>query len=304
MEQATVEAVVELARQQQQVVLRRQLNRLGFTTRLIDRRVTRGWLTPVLPGAYLVGPGPSRPWHRVVAASLLAGPEAVVSHWTAARVHQLPALPPPGHPELEVSLPLSVDRRLAEVSVHRVRAVPAEEVTLVRGIRVVAPARALVDIAADLEPAALERLLDEGALAGRWTLEQVAAALARSGPRAGVGSLRALMRWRDGRADRVDLEERAARVLACTNPVLQHQVIVGGRVFVVDLAWPAVKVAAECEGWAVRSRSRSKFDHERRKFNLLAVHGWTVVHLTAAMSDEEMRSAVVPLLLRAASERR
>ncbi len=109
------------------------------------------------------------------------------------------------------------------------------------------------------------------------------------------------MRTGAGRAD-VDLEARAAQALASLGPFeLQYQLVLDGRVYIIDLAWPLYRVAVECDGWEVRSRSRGKFDADRRKENHLASHGWTVVHLTSAMSDDEMRAAVVSVLLRAAA---
>lgn len=121
--------------------------------------------------------------------------------------------------------------------------------------------------------------------------------------RPGSAVLRELLEPRRGEpvGDSV-LEQRAARALAGLGPfMLGHQEVIEGGVVVLDIAWPEVRVAAECDGWAVRSRSHRKFDHDRRRGNLLEAHGWSVAHLTSAMSDEEMRAAVFPLLMRAAA---
>ncbi len=98
-----------------------------------------------------------------------------------------------------------------------------------------------------------------------------------------------------------DLEARAQRALHCLGPFrTQYQLVLDGELLVLDLALPDLKLAVECDGWGVRRRSRSKFDGDRRHGNLLTAHGWTVVRLTAAMSDDEMRAAVVKVMMRLA----
>ena len=70
----------------------------------------------------------------------------------------------------------------------------------------------------------------------------------------------------------------------------------GTDVIILDIAWPESGVAVESDGWRVRSRSRGKFDQDRRKANLLAAAGWIVIHATSAMGDEEIREAVQRVL--------
>lgn len=102
------------------------------------------------------------------------------------------------------------------------------------------------------------------------------------------------------------LEGRVAAALACLGPFefeVQYQLILDGSLLILDVAWPSLRVAVECDGWTLRSRSRGKFDADRRRDSLLALHGWTVIHLTTTMSDDEMRASVFPLLIRATDVR-
>ena len=73
---------------------------------------------------------------------------------------------------------------------------------------------------------------------------------------------------------------------------------VSSRDYILDVAWPEHRVAAEIVGRAHRVASRSAFDRERRKFNALAAAGWRIAHLTAAMTPTEMLGAVRSLLPR------
>jgi hypothetical protein len=70
-------------------------------------------------------------------------------------------------------------------------------------------------------------------------------------------------------------------------------------VYVLDAAWPQWKVGAEIIGRAHRLASLSAFDRERRKLNALSVGGWTICHLTAAMTPRDMVIAVKAMLLEA-----
>ena len=253
-----------------------------------------GMLSVIRKGVVLVGGGEPSEWHQVVAVAKLV-PHGVVSHWTAARLQQFPVAGP-GTIEITVVWPL--DSHLDGVIAHRVRTLPDGDIEEKRGVRVTTAARTLVDLAPLLAPGALERLLDEGLVQRWWTVEAVDSRL--SSMNRPPELLRQLVRVRAGGKFDVGLEVRAAAALKPAGPFeTQHQVVLGREVFVLDIAWPALKVTAECAGWWVRSRSRSKFEKERRKFNLLAADGWTVVHLTPTMSDDDIREAVIPVLLAA-----
>jgi very-short-patch-repair endonuclease len=199
-------------------------------------------------------------------------------------------------------------RRRAQLGgcrVHRSRALAEGEVEVYRGVRVTAPVRTLVDLAPGLPVALLGRTVDEGLIQRIWTVEDLAVGAARSAGRPGSASLREIVRRRTGEGPAEShLEQRVIRTLKAFAPFeTDYEVVVDGRVYRLDVAFPASLVAVECDGWAVRSRSRSKFDHDRRRNNSLLSHGWIVVHLTSAMSDDEMRGAVHAALLQAARNR-
>ncbi len=255
---------------------------------------------PVRTGAYLVGATTPSTWQQVVAVGLLAGEGSALSHYTAARLHRLPGVAPSDIIHLTVAP--SRHPRLSGVAVHRVAQLSPLDRQDYRGLSVTTPARTLMDIAQDLSPAQLARCLDEGLVARSFALPSVEAAAERSANRAGVVSLRTVLGQRTSPVGETALETRVIRALQCFGPFeVQHQVTVGGRVYLLDIAWPGPKVAVESDGWSVRSRSRSKLDHDRRRGNILAAHGWTVVHVTSAMSDDEMRAAVFRVLIGAVS---
>jgi len=83
----------------------RDLARFGVTPAAGRRLVEDGWLAPVRPGVVLVGGGAPTDWQRAVAAWLAAGPDAALSHWTAARIHRLACAGPSGGAPIDLTVP-------------------------------------------------------------------------------------------------------------------------------------------------------------------------------------------------------
>jgi len=283
----------------------RDLARLGVGRPQARRLVDKGLLTPVRRGVVLLGGGAPSDWQRAVAAWMVAGPEAALSHSTAARTHRFACVAPSDLIELSIA----PSRRLAwpDCSIHRVHLSDAD-VVVRSGVVLTSPIRTVMDIASTLGPAALEKVVDEGLIAGLWdvtTLDTAVRSAARS-RRPGLPMLRDILADRTGLpTGDTALEQRVVRVLACLASFeVGYQVVVDGQVFVLDLAWPEHQVGVECDGWHVRRRSRSKFDHDRRRNNCLLNRGWTVIHVTTAMSDDEIRGAVMRALLQAARAER
>jgi hypothetical protein len=87
--------------------------------------------------------------------------------------------------------------------------------------------------------------------------------------------------------------------LAPLRPFEVHfHVTLGGELISLDVAWPWWKAGIEADGWAVRRRSRRKFDRGSHRANVLLLHGWRVLHVTSAMSDEHILGQAARLLPR------
>src|SRR4051795_8565470 len=81
----------ELAGRQHGVVARRQLLALGFNSREIEHRVARGRLHLVMRGVYAVGWPRLTQKRRWMAAVLVGGDGAVLSHRSAAALWEIGA---------------------------------------------------------------------------------------------------------------------------------------------------------------------------------------------------------------------
>lgn len=292
---------VELASAQHSVLLGRQLVQAGVSHKVAERLRVEGWLRPAGPkGAYVVGAVEPSPWQRLFAVWLAAGPEAVVSHFTAARLHRMPCWT--DGQELEVSVPPTRHPRVLGGVVHRMADLGPDDVTEFRGLSITTPLRTLLDVAARLPRGLMARVVDEGMIHRLWTADELEAAVTAACGRSGAEDLRHVVRTRIGMGGiESELEARTQHALRSFLPFeTQYQISLDGQLFILDIAWPELKVAVECDGWAVRSRARGKFDHDRRRNNLLVTHGWIVVHVTTGMTDDE----IVRSVFRAISSRR
>jgi hypothetical protein len=197
-------------------------------------------------------------------------------------------------------------RSLAGTKVHySTHDLPAEDVHLWSGLKITSPVRTLADIARGIEDQLLGKIVDEGTIARLWTPEQIDQRVARlDGP--GWHSckrLRGLLVPRLGHGDPDSaLEQRVIRLLDGQVPPFEVHLVVflEGQAVEMDIAWKEHRIDGEADGLAVRKTSRSKFDWDRERANLLTRHAWRQVHFTSTMSDRTILSHVVPLFPREA----
>ena len=150
------ERIAELADGQHGVVARRQLLALGVGEEAIEVRLRAGRLHRLHRGVYAVGHRVLSREARWMAAVLFAGPDAVLSHRSAAALWGMPA---PSSRAIEVTTPRKSRSR---GSIHRHFAVlPADEVTTERGIPVTTVPRTLFDLAATSSVDVVEHALRE-----------------------------------------------------------------------------------------------------------------------------------------------
>jgi very-short-patch-repair endonuclease len=137
------------------VVARWQLLALGLGHGAIDHRVARGLLHPVHRGVYAVGHAVLSRHGVWMAAVLAAGPNAVLSHRSAAALW---GIRDGGGRDVDVTV--ARDRKRPGIRAHRAALAP-DEITIEDGIPVTTPARTLLDLAEQLTPQRLERAVHE-----------------------------------------------------------------------------------------------------------------------------------------------
>jgi hypothetical protein len=153
--------IAQLAERQYGHVARRQLLAIGLRSRAIDQWIAQGKLIPVHAGVYAVGYLRSDAVARAAAALLACGPDAVLSHETAAALWGLRTRWPE---RPEVSSP-SCHRRPG-IRHHRSRTLTRRDVRRHRGLRVTSPARTLIEIVPRLTRRQFARAVNDARLAG------------------------------------------------------------------------------------------------------------------------------------------
>jgi very-short-patch-repair endonuclease len=269
--------VAVLAARQHGVVARAQLLALGLTARAIDGRLARGWLHPVHRGVFAVGV-PARAREALwMAAVLSAGEGAVLSHRSAAALW---GLRPDGR-RAEVSVP---GRRRPRAGVRLYESpLPADEVTVRDGIAVTTVARTLLDLAAVVPAAHVERAINEAEYRRLGDAAGVAVLLARHPRRRGAPALRAIADV-GARRTRSDLEAAfLALVDAERLPRPGVNALVEG--FECDAVWRGARLIVELDGHAAHG-TREAFERDRARDRALTAAGWRVLRMTARAMDD------------------
>lgn len=282
--------LVELAVAQRGRVSCAQLLALGFSRGAIDRLVARCFLHRVLHGVYAVGHPGLAPLAAEAAALLYAGDDTVISHASAAAIWGL--CPSPA----QVSA-IVIGRHVRPqpgVVVHRARTFDVRDVSLHCGLPVTAPARTLLDLAADAAREDLERALNEARVLRLVDDRKLTAALQRAGRRPGTGRLRALLRSGDLPGfTRSESERRLAQVLrgAQLRPTCLNTIVEGCE---VDALFAPERVVVEVDGFATHG-TRAAFERDRRRDQILVAAGYTVIRVTWRQLMEEPLAFVARL---------
>jgi very-short-patch-repair endonuclease len=231
-----------------------------------------------------------------MAAVLASGPDAVLSHYSAAALWMIR---PTSRSIIDVTCPQK-SRTWAGIRRHH-KALPADEITAEGGIPVTSVPRTIFDLAATEDTDAVENMLREMEfleLRDRLSLQEL---IARYPRRRGVRRVRiALERLKDDPPGkkRSPLEERFSSFLRRYRlplPRYNDPIALGdGRYFQVDCHWPGTNRIVELDGWQAH-KSRSAFREDRARDRRLAAAGYTVTHITWNQLDDEPNEVAADL---------
>jgi very-short-patch-repair endonuclease len=263
-----------LATAQHGVVERRQLLALGLSGTTISRRVEDGHLHRVHRGVYAVGHPLLSRNGRWLAAVLACGPQAALSHASAAALWEIrwsdASL-------IDVTVPGTGARRHAGLRVHRARRLAPDEVVTRQGIPVTSAARTILDLAAPLSGRPLERLLNQAELEQVTDRPALAAVAARHPGHRGSGPLRRLLAdFTAGTTiTRTKLEERMLALCRANHlpaPRVNHHVCG----IEVDFVFADARLLVEADSWAYH-RTRGDFERDRERDAIFARAGYRVL---------------------------
>ena len=199
------QAVWALVRKQHGVIAHHQLVAHGFSPRAIRRRIEKGRLHPIWRSVYAVGRPQLTEYGRWMAAVLACGPEAALSHATAAALWEIG---PNSNGPIHISIPAGFRPRHPGIVGHRRASFTDDDVTRHRGIPVTTPVCTLIDLAARGTRHELESAINEADKRDLVDPEALRNALDEVARRPGLGQLRQTLDRRTFTMTDTELERR------------------------------------------------------------------------------------------------
>lgn len=223
-----------------------------------------------------------------MAGVLASGPEAVLSHWSAAALWMIR---PNSRARIEVTVPHR--SRSSRAICRHVSLVPADERAVVEGIPVTSVPRTTFDLAATEDVDTVVSMLREAEYRELWDRLSLWDLLERYPKRRGSRTVRvALKRLEEepvGRK-RSKLEERFNPFLRRHHLALPRYnepiVLPNGKRYIVDCRWPGTKAVVELDGWQGH-KGKAAFQGDRSRDRRLTAAGYTIMHITWNQLDDE-----------------
>jgi very-short-patch-repair endonuclease len=266
-------AIAKIAGRQDNVITWEQLLSAGLGRGAIAHRVAAGSMQRLHRTVYLLGAAPPTLMARARAAAMACGPDAVVSHHSAAQMFGLLT-------EAERYVDVTVAGRnfapRSGIRRHRVAQFPRQDVTKMRGIPVTSVARTICDLAATEPRNEVEHAFQEALYRRIVTPRAVAAVIEREARRKGAPIIRALIE--DPRMTRSEKERALLKLIdAAQLPRPVTNVRLHG--YLVDAYWPEEGLVVEFDGRKAHGHLLA-FEHNRKRDQVLVAHGVRVMRVT------------------------
>ncbi|HJS93449.1 MAG TPA: type IV toxin-antitoxin system AbiEi family antitoxin domain-containing protein [Solirubrobacteraceae bacterium] len=278
-----------MADRQHGVVATWQLLALGLTQDDIDYRARIGRLHRIHRGVYAVGYRKLTPKGHRMAAVLAYGPDAVLSHRSAAAHWDI------GQPswKIEVTTPRSRRSRKG-TRVHQATLHP-EDITVHDGIPITSVARMILDLAARLNNDRLTNLIEDADRKELFDLKALERAMARRPHAPGIRRLTAVLAAYRGPADTRSKLERDFRALIVKSglPEPQYNVLLAG--LTVDVYWPEWKLVVELDGKPYHT-DPGAFESDRIRDATLQKIDIRVLRVTGKRMDDEPEAVLNDVL--------
>jgi very-short-patch-repair endonuclease len=219
-----------------------------------------------------------------MAAVLACGPDAALSHRSAAALHGLRRH---GGTRIDVTIPIRSGRAHAGIQIHRSTTLTPEDVTDVNGIPCTTVARTLFDLADVLSRRPHERAFDEAEVLDVFDLWAIQDQLQRNrGRRRAVKKVTALLNehYVGSTPTRSELEEAffsMCRKRDLPQPEVDQWILLpdGGPPILADFLFRAQRVVVETDGDKYHSTAQAR-ERDPERDQRLTVHGYVPVRTT------------------------
>jgi very-short-patch-repair endonuclease len=274
-------ALGQLAARQHGVVSLAQLRGLGICRSTAQKRVAAGRLHCVHHGTYAVGHPLLTREGRYMSAVLACGPDAVLSHRSAAA---LAGLREDLRETIDVTAPNRRGRIPRGIAAHRDGALASADRAKVDGIPCTSVARTLLDLAAVVPTWEVRKAISEAEVLGSLDRDAVRRLIKRSRGWRGVARLRTLLDELDPatKVTRSELERRFLRLCrdaGLPRPEVNTRLGLPGFAIEPDFLWREPRLIVEADGRRFHDTA-SAFERDRRRDQRLMRAGWRVVRCT------------------------
>ncbi len=279
---------MRLSRTQNGAIKTEQLHAAGLTRHAIDARVKRGRLVPWGYGVYIAGDPELMPLSRQSAALLSLGPNAVLSHRSAAAVWGLAEADPR---VIDVTVIGRRPRTRAGVRLHYAKTL--KDTTTHANLRITNVARTLIDFAFQASTSELANAFGEARAKHRLTDTKLTAALERTpGNHPGAAIVRAIL-TEGGSYDRSKAEQLMRKHLKAAGlPQPQTNVMLHSHL--VDFLWPNERLIVEVDGYGTHG-NRQAFEADRRRDRAHMAAGYAVIRITWRQLENEPMAVIADI---------
>ncbi|MFT3834069.1 MAG: DUF559 domain-containing protein [Micropruina sp.] len=276
-----MERIFELLRAEHGVLSRR---RHASIAGQLDWAVKQRHLKAILPGIYTTH---DPTWEAQIRAVGAFRPDCVITGAAAAMLLWWPECP---IDSVSVAVPDGVCQPYSGFNWER-RSVAPDLIVERDELRIACPELSVLD----LIPVLGGRVIDEGLRRGAVTLQGLWDAFELTRRRRGNALRRELLH--DSRDEPWSEAERTAhRLLRAAGIVgwrTNYRITIGDAVFFVDIAFPALRLVIEIDGWEFHG-TRAAFTRDRWRYARLGAATWTVLPFAAeALDDPDEFIAVV-----------
>jgi hypothetical protein len=254
-----------------------QLVKIGLGRGAIHHRVVVGRLHRLHVGVFAVGHTAVSLRGRWLAAVLACGPNAVLSHRSAAELWELRRS---SRASIDVTAPGRRRQGPPQIAVHRARGLDRNDRTTRHRIPVTSVARTLLDLAEVVRPRELARALEEAERLRLFDLRAIEALRERSNGRRGLRPLIALLNEQNEPPPMTRSELERCFLDLCDDAGLPRPAVnVHAQGYEVDALWRNQKLAVELDSRAFHL-TRAAFERDRVRDATLQLAGYRVLRIT------------------------
>jgi hypothetical protein len=257
------------------------LSEAGIEKDAARMRERAGRLHRIHQGVYAVGHPLLSRNGRLMAAVLACGPDAVLSHRSAAALWGIRSST---GTRIDVTAPGRRGRSPAGIAAHRHGHLRPQDTTVAEGIACTTVARTLLDLAAVVTPRELANAVTEAEVLRLFDLSAIREVIGRSRGRRGVARLRGAIDHQDPGSARANRGLERSFLALCLKarlpvPAVNALVDLGDLQVVADFAWRERRLVVETDGRQVHGTPRA-FERDRARDQRLVLAGWRVLRVT------------------------